>query len=49
MKASELMELLKKVDSDKEVYAFLAGQVIEILDVDELSDRIDFNLKVGVV
>jgi hypothetical protein len=47
MKVWELIEALKKVDIDKEVYIFYDGDIAPISDVDELSDRVDLNIQEG--
>jgi hypothetical protein len=44
MRVSELIELLKEVDADKQVYAYYDGEIAELLGVDELDDRVDLNL-----
>ena len=44
MKVSELIELLKEVDSDKVIYGWYDGWLGEVLDVDELTDRVDLNI-----
>ena len=45
MKVYELIEALKQVDITKEVYIFNNSDITPIDYVDELSDRIDLNIK----
>lgn len=45
MKVWELIEALNQVDINKEVYIFYDNDIAKIDYVDELSDRIDINIK----
>ena len=45
MKVSELIEALKEVEQDKQVFFWEDGRIIPIGLVDELTDRIDLNAK----
>ena len=45
MKVYELIEALKQVDITKDVYIFNNSDITPIDYVDELSDRIDINVK----
>lgn len=47
MKVYELIEALKQCDLSKEVYGFFDQQIhtLDIECVDELSDRVDINIK----
>jgi hypothetical protein len=47
MKVWELIEALKQVDLDKEVYVFYDGDIAPFDYVDELSDRVDLNIQEG--
>lgn len=44
MKVRELIELLNEVDQDKIVYAYYDGDIANISDVDEMTDRVDLNI-----
>jgi hypothetical protein len=48
MKVYELIEALEQVDLNKEVYIFYDGDIAPIDYVDELSDRVDINIKEAV-
>jgi hypothetical protein len=45
MKVWELIEALNQVDINKEIYLFYDGDIASLDYVDELSDRIDINIK----
>lgn len=45
MRVFELIELLKDVDENKTVYAYYDGEIAKLLDIDELDDRVDLNVK----
>lgn len=46
MRVSELIELLQAVNGYKEVYVYNDhdSSIYDVLEVDELSDRVDINL-----
>ena len=46
MRVSQLIELLQEVNGYKEVYVYndLDSSIYDVLEVDELSDRVDINL-----
>jgi len=49
MKVWELIEALKLVDIGKEVYLYTANNDIHpLLEVNELSDRVDLNIEEGL-
>ncbi len=45
MRVSQLIKLLQDTDTGKEVYIYNNdSQLYDVLDIDELSDRVDLNL-----
>ena len=44
MRVSQLIKLLQDTDTGKEVYIYSDSQLYDVLDIDELSDRVDLNL-----
>ena len=45
MRVSQLIALLRDVDTGKEVFIYNNdSQLYDVLDIDELSDRVDLNL-----
>ena len=45
MKVYELIEALKEMDQEKQVFAWEDGRVMPINLVDELTDRVDLNVE----
>jgi hypothetical protein len=49
MKVYELIEALKKVDINKSVFLYTAdNDIYPLLEVNELSDRVDLNIAEGI-
>jgi uncharacterized protein YerC len=45
MTVAELIDALQHVEQDKQVYAWQDGSLFAVKELDELSDRVDFNIE----